>query len=120
MNIKASAFDAQVSSLTASTVVHLDFPTYLPEAFWECGRTHLAAVRDYARSRRCAPDALLGALLVRAGASQPVAVHVDTGVKSLTPLTLFGGLAGPSGGGKTTANDLARELTLTDDDFGEL
>ena len=81
----------------------------LPKLFWEA-RPHLAAIRDYARSRRCIPDAALGFLFARTPALMDADVVLNTGVGSNMPPILFAGIVAPSGGGKTSSNQIAKDV----------
>lgn len=87
----------------------------LPTGFWDA-RPSLGALRDWARCRRVAPDALLGNALARS----PIVTRMSAAAYTLgrrddpTHLGLYVAIVSPSGGGKTRAARASRRL------FGEL
>lgn len=94
----------------------LELPTEAREAagaFWD-ERPELAHVRDFARSRRCSPWALLGVVLTRAVVTVPSYVVLPPTVGSFASLNLFCALVGPSGAGKGAAESAAVDAV----DFG--
>jgi hypothetical protein len=66
-------------------------------------RVALARLRDFARSRRCSPWAVLGVAFTRLAAAVPPFVVLPPLVGSHASLNLFVGLVGPSGAGKDAA-----------------
>jgi len=80
-------------------------------------RPELARVRDFARSRRVSPWAMLGATLVRVVAAVPPHVTLPPLVGSHVSLNLFVGLVGPSGEGKDAAGLAAGDATPIAADF---
>lgn len=93
--------------LPDGTVVHIT--TNLPAAFWD-SRPALAHIRDAAWSRTRSPDALFGAVLARLSAITPPLYRIPAIVGSPSTLSAYVALVGPSGTGKTTSADIAREL----------
>ena len=81
----------------------------LPAEFWGA-RKVLAHVRDAAWSRLRAPDAVLLAVMARVAAFRPPVMQVDTGIASPASLNLLCALVDPSGGGKSSAEKVARML----------
>jgi len=76
--------------------------------FWT-SRRELAHVRDFARSRRAAPWAVLGCVLARVVAHVEPFVTLPPIVGGDASLNLFLGLVGPSGGGKGAAEAAAQD-----------
>lgn len=81
----------------------------LKEEFWD-ERPLFEKIRDFARSRRVSPWALLGVVLARAGASVGPWVKLPATIGSPASLNLAVGLVGESGGGKTAAVAAARDF----------
>jgi hypothetical protein len=81
----------------------------LPGDFW-AARPLLESIRSFAHSRTCSADAVYAAVRARFCALVPFALRIDTGVGvpvSLNSLTL---IVGESGGGKSSAVEVAAEL----------
>ncbi len=76
--------------------------------FW-VARPELAHLRDFARSRRASPWAVLGCALVRVIAHVEPFVVLPPFIGGDASLNLFLGLVGPSGGGKGAAESAARD-----------
>lgn len=91
-------------------------PPQLPDEFYEA-RPALAHIRRAALSTRCAPDAVLHAVLVRLSAMTPhryrVQLNDDAGSIGLG---LYGIVVGPKGVGKTKAVTTAERLLPTPPD----
>ena len=88
-------------------------PTVLADAvddsgFWD-SRPVLRHIRDFARSRRVGPWALLGITLARTIAMVPPSVVLPALVGSYASLNLFVGVVGRSGAGKGGAEAAAAE-----------
>lgn len=82
---------------------------WLPEELWQA-RPVLAHVRQAARSRLVAPDAVLGAVLARVAALTPHTVELPPIVGAPCGLTFYAGLVGPPESGKSTAAAVAAEI----------
>lgn len=78
----------------------------LPDSFW-ASRPYLAAIRDFARSQRAAPGAVLIQVLVRAAVGAPGTPVVMTDAAGVH-LTLYGITIAPSGAGKTGSTRASR------------
>lgn len=72
------------------------------ERFW-AARPVLTHIRDFARSRRCSPWALLGVVLARVAAATPPFVVLPPLVGSHLSLNFYVTLVGGSGAGKDAA-----------------
>jgi Bifunctional DNA primase/polymerase, N-terminal len=81
----------------------------LPEQFWTA-RPELGRIRDAAHARARSADAVLGAVLARVAMMVPPTLRVDTGVVNPACLNTYVGLVAQSGGGKTSAAAVARDL----------
>jgi len=81
----------------------------LPPEFW-AARPVLEHIRDAAWSRLRAPDAVLHAVMARVAAFRPPMMQVDTGIASPASLNLLCALVDPSGGGKSSAEKIARQV----------
>lgn len=78
-------------------------------SFWE-RRPFLRYVDTYARSRYCAPWAVLGSVLALAASSVEPNIQLPAIIGSEASLNLFVGLVGPSGGGKDIAFGVAKRM----------
>lgn len=78
-------------------------------AFWGA-RPILRYTHDFARSRRCAPWAVLGVLLARVAATVPPWVTLPPLIGGKASLNLFVALVGASGSGKGAAERVAAEM----------
>ncbi|WP_170321521.1 bifunctional DNA primase/polymerase [Acrocarpospora pleiomorpha] len=76
--------------------------------FWSA-RPVLAHVHQFARARRAAPWAVLGAVLAHAVAAVPPTVVLPPLTGSVGSLNIFTALTGPSGAGKGAAIGVARD-----------
>lgn len=90
--------------MSAATVTELS-PA---ELFWT-RRPILEHLRDFARSRRAGPWAVLAAALARAAATLEPNVMLPPTIGSTASTNLFVALVGPSGGGKGAAEGAARD-----------
>lgn len=81
----------------------------LPEEFWTA-RPELDRIRTAAHARARSADAVLGAVLARVSMLTPPTLRVDTGVVIPAPVNTYVGLVAQSGGGKTSAAAVARDL----------
>jgi len=80
----------------------------LPDDFWD-RRPSLATIRDAARSTMTSPDAVLGVTLARVATLVPPEVHLpNTGASR--SLNIAVALVGRPGQGKSSANQVGREL----------
>ncbi len=79
-----------------------------PKDFW-ARRLVLAHIRDFARARRVAPWAVLGATLARVITCCQPNVQLPPTIGSHASLNLFVGLVAGSGGGKDAAGKVARD-----------
>ena len=86
-----------------------DDDRHLPEEVWSA-RPELKHIREAARARMVAPDAVLGAVLVRIAACTPHNVELPAIVGSPVGLTMFAALNGPPEAGKSAAANVAAEL----------
>jgi hypothetical protein len=77
--------------------------------FW-CSRPELGRIRQAAHARARSADAVLGAVLARVSMLVAPTSRVDTGVVIPAPLNTYVGLVAQSGGGKTSAAAVARDL----------
>lgn len=84
-------------------------PPVLPEEFWQ-SRKRLSDIRQAARARRSPPDAVLGAVLARIGASMPHTLKLAPMIGGAVGLSYFVSLIARPGGGKTTGASVAGEL----------
>lgn len=82
---------------------------YLPDEFWTA-RPALEHIRQAARSRLVAPDAVLGAVLARVAAISPHSIEIPAIVGSAIGLTFYAGIVGPPEAGKSAAAAVAAEL----------
>lgn len=80
-------------------------------SFWDA-RPELRRIHDFARSRRAAPLAVLGAVLVDVVAMVEPNVQLPAIVGSRASLNLFLALVGRPGAGKDIAQDVAREAIV--------
>jgi hypothetical protein len=78
------------------------------EDFWDT-RPVLAHLRDFARSRRVGPWALLGCVMVRVIAASPPNLVLPPLVGGQASINLFVGIVSVSGGGKGTAEAAAQD-----------
>lgn len=81
----------------------------LPDDFWTA-RPALEHIRQAARNRLVAPDAVLGAVLTRVAAITPHMVEIPAIIGTPIGLTYFVGIVGPSSAGKSAAAAVAAEL----------
>jgi hypothetical protein len=86
-----------------------DTRPYLPDELW-LARPLLTVIRDAARSRLLAPDALLGAVLARVAACSPHTLELPPIVGSPKGLSYFTILVGNPEAGKSATADVAGEL----------
>lgn len=82
---------------------------YLPDELWQA-RPVLDHIRQAARARLVAPDAVLGAVLARVAAITPHPVEIPGIVGSAMGLTYYTGIVGPPAAGKSAALAVAAEL----------
>lgn len=82
---------------------------HLPDDFWRA-RPHLAHIRQAARARLVAADAVLGAVLTRIAAITPHSVELPAIIGSPVGLTYYAGIVGPPEAGKSAAAGVAAEL----------
>jgi len=82
---------------------------HLPEVFWNA-RAELEHIRQAARSRLVAPDAVFGAILTRVAAITPHTVELPPIIGASVGLTFFSALVGPPESGKSAAAAVAAEL----------
>lgn len=80
----------------------------IAEEFWE--RPRHAQIRQIARARCIAPDALLGAVLAHVAAYSPFQVVLPSIIGSPAPINVIHVIAAESGIGKGASTDVAREL----------
>lgn len=78
----------------------------LPATFWLASPV-LARIRDHARSRILAPDALLACVLVEVAAHTAPEITIPPVVGAPSSLNLFVVLSGPSGAGKSAVASAA-------------
>ncbi|ORM00696.1 hypothetical protein [Prescottella equi] len=91
-----------------------EYPTAEPYediSFWE-SRECLRHIRDFARSRRAAPWAVLSGVLLRVVTATDPGWQLPPIVGGAVSLNLFGVVVGPSGGGKGKAMAVARDAYL--------
>ncbi|AQA05030.1 hypothetical protein BVC93_24440 [Mycobacterium sp. MS1601] len=81
----------------------------LPESFW-AAQSVLGHIRQAAHRGVNAADAVLGAVLARLAAHLDPCITVDTGIKQPMPLSMFVGLVGSAGTGKSSAHAAAGRL----------
>jgi len=86
--------------------------------FW-ASRPELAHLRVFARSRRAAPWAVLGAALTRVVTAVEPFVVLPPLIGGDASLNVFLGLVGPSGSGKGAAESAARDAVKFDRDLVE-
>lgn len=103
----AAKAPANVDSTTGEIIDRT--PTNLPDEFWNA-RESLAHVRQAAHSRSRCADSVFVATLARVAALIPHTVVLPAIVGSPASLNFFGAIVGRSGGGKSTAKDVACEL----------
>lgn len=84
-------------------------PLHLPDSFWEA-RPALAHIRQAARSRLVAPDAVLGTVLTRVTACTPHFVELPAIVGKAMGLSFYVAAVGPPSAGKSAAAGVAAEL----------
>jgi hypothetical protein len=84
-------------------------PAHLPAVIWD-SRTSLGHIQQAARARLVAPDAVLGAVLVRVAACAPHTLELPATVGSPVGLTFYTALVGPPESGKSAAAAVAAEL----------
>lgn len=84
----------------------------LPEDFWSA-RPVLQQIRQAAHSRLVSADAVLLCVLSRIALLTPSSTVLPAIVGTPASINIFGGLVGPSGGGKSTSAGVARELLPT-------
>lgn len=85
----------------------------LPEAF-STARPYLAQIRQAARSRQRAPDAVLGAVLARVAALCPYTLGLPAMVGTAAGLSLLAAIIALPGAGKSGAAAIAREMVPGD------
>lgn len=85
----------------------------LPETFWNA-RPSLQHIRQAAHSRTRCADAVLLFTLARAAATIPPNVVLPAIAGSVASLNFLGAIISSSGGGKSTAGGVARELLPID------
>jgi hypothetical protein len=83
-------------------------PSEWKEDFWTA-RPILRHIRDFARSRRVGPWALLGCVMVRVIAAAPPNLVLPPLVGGQASINLFAGIVSVSGGGKGTAEAAAQD-----------
>jgi hypothetical protein len=81
----------------------------LPDDFWNA-RPVLQQIRQAAHNRLVSADAVLLCVLSRVVLLTPSSTVLPAIVGTPASLNIFGGLVGPSGGGKSTSAGVAREL----------
>ena len=81
----------------------------LPAEFWQA-RPSLGQIRDAARARLIAPDALAGAVLARVAQYADYRIVLPAIIGRQGSLNLIVGVAGPSGAGKGSVADESRFL----------
>lgn len=81
----------------------------MPADLWQ-SRPALTHIHQAALSRRCSPTALLHVTLARLSAFIPHTLRLPAIVRSAVPLCYFAVLYGDTGGGKSSTNDVGREL----------
>jgi len=108
--------DAATEAAAAPPVLRLP---RLPESFWN-ERAALAHIRDAAWSRNRAPDAVLFATMARIAAFRPPMMRVDTGIASPASLNLLVALVDPSGGGKSSAEKIARRVLPAPEEYQDV
>lgn len=79
-----------------------------PDEFWSARRS-LTHLHDFARARRVAPWAVLGATLTTVVAATEPNAQLPPTIGSYASLNLFVGLVGPPGTGKDAARKVAAE-----------
>jgi hypothetical protein len=82
---------------------------HLPDELWDT-RPILQQIRQAARSRLVAPDAVLGAILTRIAACTPHTVELPAIIGTPVGLTFYAGIVGPPEAGKSAAAGVAAEL----------
>jgi Bifunctional DNA primase/polymerase, N-terminal len=82
----------------------------LPDKFWEARPTTLGRIRQAAHSRQRSADAVFHTVLTRVSALAPHTLRIPPMVGSAKPLSYFVAIVAASGGGKSSANDIATEL----------
>jgi len=87
--------------------------TNLPDTFWET-RPSLRQIRQAAHARTRSADAVLAATLARVAAQIPPEITLPAIVGGRASLNLLIGIIATSGGGKSTSNDVAKDLTPID------
>lgn len=92
----------------------LAFGAHLPDDFYE-SRPAFEHIRQAARSRMLAPDAVFGAVLIRVAASTSHTVEIPAIVGAPCGLTLFAALVGPPSSGKSSSVSLAGDLVPAPD-----
>jgi hypothetical protein len=99
----------QTANNTQTARNHLN----LPVEFWDA-RPSLQHIRQAAHSRTRSADAVLAATLARISAQIPPEITLPAIVGGRASLNLLIGIIATSGGGKSTSNDVARELAPID------
>lgn len=105
--------DVNLSELIAAPPPTSTGGVNLPDEFWQ-SRPVLSHVRQAAHNRRRSADAVLLAVIARTAALIPPTVVLPAVVGSRASLNFLAGIAASSGGGKSTAVDVARELVPID------
>ena len=100
-----SAAPTGVNPLTGEIVK----PTNLPDDFWNA-RPELTHIRQAAHNRLVSADAVLIATLARITTLIPACYVLPPIVGGHVSLNLFGSILDPSGGGKSAAASVARQL----------
>ncbi len=105
--------DQEPGASPPSTVGASSFPV-LSEEFWQA-RPAFQQIRQAAYSRQRSAGAVMVSVLCRVAAACDYRLELPPLVGSSAPLCLFALIVAPPGIGKSTANDIARELlALTD------
>lgn len=86
---------------------------WLPDLIWDA-RPTLTHIRDAARARLVAPDAVLAATLCRIAAATPHIVDIPAIIGAPMGLTTYAALVGPPEAGKSAAAAVAAELVPVD------
>lgn len=111
---RVSSNGATPATSKAKTPAWSERAAHLPEAFWSA-RPIFEQIRQAARNRLIAPDAVLGAVLVRVAASTNHAVEIPAIVGTAVGLTTFVAIVGTPEAGKSSAPAVASELVPTPD-----
>jgi hypothetical protein len=96
-------------STVESTPMGAGAPTNLPDEFWE-SRPWLTHIRQAAWHRQLSADAILGAVLTRYATSIPETFRIPAIIMAESTFDHISILVAESGGGKSAAMSIAREL----------